>query len=62
MENISMDNQSVICYLTAVVRWDCSLGKVYIEQFHSGKKANYVGSVLEQNKMLETPLLCHHPH
>lgn len=31
MENISTNNQSVICYSTAVVRWDCSLGKVYIE-------------------------------
>lgn len=30
MENISMDNQSLICYLTAVVRWDRSLGKVYM--------------------------------
>jgi len=25
MENISMNNQNVICYLTAVVRCDCSL-------------------------------------
>lgn len=28
MENISMDNQTVICYLDAVVTWLCSLGKV----------------------------------
>lgn len=28
MENISMDNQTIICCLNAVVTWHCSLGKV----------------------------------
>lgn len=31
MANVSMDNQTVICCLTAVVTWDHSLEKVFLE-------------------------------
>lgn len=55
MANVSMENQGVICYFTAVVRWDCSLEKVSVAQFHRGKRNNCVGSVLEQNKNCKHP-------
>lgn len=34
MENISMDNQTIICYLDAVVTWHCSLGNIFTVQEH----------------------------